>query len=99
MVLVGVAGLLLSGCFTTGVPDRLEYVFGVARIGDTYQVFAPLCPGEKTVGIKVDDFTAADEDLDEQYGDDPYTWWRVAGPKAAAGPGEMIALGGRRTVH
>ncbi|MEV0901163.1 hypothetical protein [Actinoplanes sp. NPDC049802] len=89
----GATGLMLAGC-PLNSPDRLEYRFGVARIGDDYHLFAPLCPGEKIVGLKVDDPEAAGQDPDDdQFSDDASTWWRVQGPKAATGPGEFIVLG------
>ncbi|HWS34977.1 MAG TPA: hypothetical protein VN408_19840, partial [Actinoplanes sp.] len=93
VVPAGAAVLMLAGCFTSGVPDRLEHLVGVARVGDTHQVFVPLCPGEKTVSVKVSDRVAAEKALDVGYGDDAYTWWRAGGPRSASGPGEVLVLG------
>ncbi|HWS34978.1 MAG TPA: hypothetical protein VN408_19845 [Actinoplanes sp.] len=84
LVLLVAAGALLAGC----EPDRLDYQVGLARVGDRLQVFTPLCPGEKVVGVRV-----SAPGSGRAFNDDALTWWRAAGPKAPAGPGEFLTLG------
>jgi hypothetical protein len=77
------AVLLLAGC-PAGSAEQLEYRIGVARIGDGYHLFAPVCPGDALAGVRV-----------ENRGTDPLdTWWAAAGPIDPAGrPHEFVTLG------
>jgi hypothetical protein len=61
---------------------------GIARIGDTLHLFAPACPSEKTVSIKI-------HSSPPSWGTSlaPYTWWEASRPRSAEGPGEFVVLG------
>ncbi|MDI6099445.1 hypothetical protein QLQ12_12655 [Actinoplanes sp. NEAU-A12] len=81
------AALALTGCQPSDAARR-RFLPGIAKIGDSYQVFAPVCPGEKMVEIRVyREKSARDESLD------PDVWWQAAGPRSADGPGEVVVLG------
>ncbi|WIM97335.1 hypothetical protein ACTOB_000843 [Actinoplanes oblitus] len=69
---------LLAGCIAAPTEPVRHYRLGIAKIGETYHVFVPQCPGEK-----VADLQAGDEQ----------TWWRAAGPRSVTGPGEFLTLG------
>jgi hypothetical protein len=80
------AGLLLAGC-PADSPEPREYRIGVARIGDDYHLFAPVCPGDALAAVRVGDLAADPGD----------TWWAAAGPTDPAGrPHEFVILGDDR---
>ncbi len=77
------AALLLAGC-PAGSTEPREYRIGVARIGDDYHLFAPVCPGDALAGVRVGD-PATDPEV---------TWWAAAGPKDPSGrPHEFVTVG------
>lgn len=79
MFVAVLAGLMLAGCPFDSA-ERLEYRIGVARIGDDYHLFAPLCAGDKLSGVAI--------------GESPYTWWSVSGPRdPSAEATEFVVIG------
>ncbi|MEV4279595.1 hypothetical protein [Actinoplanes xinjiangensis] len=87
---VTIAALAASaGCIGMSEPVD-DYLIGLARIGDTYRIFVPLCPGQKVVGLEV-----TDDDTVRPSGVRPHReiWWRAGGPRDVDGPGEFLGLG------
>ncbi|GIE81839.1 hypothetical protein Aph02nite_77890 [Actinoplanes philippinensis] len=76
------AGLLLAGCPGASAAPA-EYRIGVARIGDDYHLFAPVCPGDALSAVRVGGPVATAGD-----------WWAAAGPADPSGrPAEFVTLG------
>ncbi|MEU4159741.1 hypothetical protein [Actinoplanes sp. NPDC026670] len=82
------AGLLLAGCPGDSA-EPLEYRVGVARIGDDYHLFAPVCPGDKLSGVEV-----GGPSLAEARSGAAHAWWSASRPAdPAASPLEFVVLG------
>ncbi|MEU4625372.1 hypothetical protein AB0G04_36050 [Actinoplanes sp. NPDC023801] len=82
LVLV-LAGSMLAGC-PSDDPVQRNYLSGLARIGDDYQLFAPMCQGDRLLQVTV---SAVNDSGDET------AWWQAGGPKEPDGPGEFLVLG------
>ncbi|MEU4620786.1 hypothetical protein AB0G04_12525 [Actinoplanes sp. NPDC023801] len=83
-----VAAAASAGCIGQSEPVD-DYLIGLAKIGDTYHVFVPLCPGQKVVGLTVRDGESGQSPAAGQ----PRVWWQAGGPRSVTGPGEFLALG------
>ncbi|MEV4385382.1 hypothetical protein AB0J68_06580 [Micromonospora sp. NPDC049580] len=84
-------GLVAStaGCLLPGDPS---YALGVARIGDSFHVFAPLCADERIASVKAYDNQAADKTPETGSGRPTIpAYWQVAEPQSeAAAKGEFV---------
>jgi hypothetical protein len=80
--------LVLAASMTAGCqPDddeRRNYVFGLARIGDTYRLFAPMCPGDRLLKVTIGQVSDSNSQT---------LWWEAGGPKEPDSPGEFLVLG------
>ncbi|WP_317795585.1 hypothetical protein [Actinoplanes sichuanensis] len=85
--LAGVLALTLVAAMPAGCRPESEsrsYYPGLARIGDTYQLFMPLCPTDGLLEVTVRDGRATEDEPD---------WWRVEGLRDQAGLSEFLVLG------
>ncbi|WP_433119726.1 hypothetical protein [Micromonospora sp. CA-246542] len=78
-----------SGCLW---PGDASYALGVARIGDSFHVFAPLCADERIVSVKAYDNQAAAATPETGSGRPTISaYWQVTEPQSdAAAKGEFI---------
>ena len=100
VVMSATAALAASGCQYVAPSDDV-YQLGVARIGDRFHLYAPLCEKERIAGVQVYDNVAAGKKPDYDPDSNEYTYWRVAGPTDALAQQGWIAIGddsGYRTV-
>ncbi|BEL03083.1 hypothetical protein Q0Z83_012740 [Actinoplanes sichuanensis] len=88
LVFTVLAGLLLAGCPGDSA-EPLEYRVGVARIGEDYHLFAPVCPGDKLSAVEV-----GGSEHDMSRSGVAYSWWSASRPAdPAASPFEFVVLG------
>ncbi|GIE34584.1 hypothetical protein Ait01nite_076290 [Actinoplanes italicus] len=82
MLVLALLATMTAAC--EPVSQARPYYPGLARIGDSYQLFMPLCPTDGLLEVTVRDGQAA--------GKAP-AWWRVTGVKDQAGLSEFLVLG------
>jgi hypothetical protein len=71
--------LPLSGCDGL-VPGDPGHEVGIARIGDELHIFAPLCEGEKVIGVEVYDNEAILKEPSYDPSNTRFTKWKVEQP-------------------
>ena len=92
VALLAVGSIAVSGCLPIHSAEE-PYRTGVARVGDSYLVFPPLCAGEAVVAVHVYDNAAAGAANIDPYADPRFTWWRVESLRPSVQPSRTITLG------
>ncbi|MEQ4304520.1 hypothetical protein ABNF97_24615 [Plantactinospora sp. B6F1] len=82
--------LMLAGCL---LPSHDYYGFGVARIGDTFHIFAPICADERIVEVDAIDNVAAGKESFYDPAETRYSYWRVVDPADESAAQGWIVLG------
>lgn len=90
--LLAAVSLLVSGCQFV-LPSHDYYAFGVARVGDQIHTFAPLCEGERIVGVEVYDNDAMGKETNFDRTSTRYTYWKVEDPVEELAAEGWIVLG------
>jgi len=88
-VVTGTVLLVTSGC----LPGDPNWAYGAARIGDDYQIFVPLCAGERVVRVDVYDNVARYHGASISPTDTSYTWWKAENPKDPNFSGALMVIG------
>jgi hypothetical protein len=83
--------LVATGCQPSGPGDYL-YTVGLARVGDTYHLVAPLCDDERLVGVEVYDNVAVGE-TNPSPGDTSHTFWKAEQPARPDVERGIVAIG------
>lgn len=84
--------LLVSGCQLV-LPSHDYYSFGVARIGERIHIFAPLCDGERILGVEAYDNDALGRESSPDPASTRFTYWKVEQPVDASAAEGRIVLG------
>ncbi|MCN0154003.1 hypothetical protein [Salinispora arenicola] len=84
--------LLISGCGVL-LPSHDYYAVGVAQIGDRLYVYAPLCDGERVVGVEAYDNLLAAQEPDYDPASMQFTYWKAQDPTDESVANGWIALG------
>jgi hypothetical protein len=84
------AALITSGCQYLAPSDDI-YGIGVARIGDDFHVFAPLCDSERIASVEVVDNQAAGKESNYDPSTMRFTYWKAQDPVSeSAARGEIV---------
>lgn len=84
--------LVMSGCDAL-LPSHDYYAVGVARIGDQIYVYAPLCDGERVVGVEAFDNQAAAKASNYDPASMRFTYWKAQDPTEESVADGWIVLG------
>ena len=90
--LLSAAVLILSSCQYLAPSDD-HYEVGVARIGDTVYVFAPMCATERVASVEAYDNKAAGKEKNYDPATMKFTYWKVADPAEEATAKGWITIG------
>jgi hypothetical protein len=83
VLVLALTASVLVGCQPDD-DERRNYVFGLARIGDTYRLFAPMCPGDRLLELTISQVSDSSSET---------VWWEAGGPKEPDSPREFLILG------
>ncbi|WP_323373486.1 hypothetical protein [Plantactinospora alkalitolerans] len=75
------------------LPSHDYYSFGVARIGEEIHIVAPLCDGERIVGVEAYDNDALGRESSPDPASTRFTYWKVEQPVDASVAEGRIVLG------
>lgn len=84
--------LLISGCGLF-LPSHDYYAVGVAQIGDQLYVYAPLCDGERVVGVEAYDNLLSGQEPNYDPASMQFTYWKAQDPTDESVANGWIALG------
>ncbi|NYT94671.1 hypothetical protein HW126_12780 [Salinispora sp. H7-4] len=84
--------LLTSGCGLF-LPSHDYYAVGFAEIGDQLHIYAPLCDGERVVGVEAYDNLLAGQEPDYDPALMQFTYWKVQDPTHESVANGWIVLG------
>lgn len=84
--------LLISGCGVF-LPSHDYYAVGVAQIGDQLYVYAPLCDGERVVGVEAYDNLLSGQEPNYDPDSMQFTYWKAQDPTRESVANGWIALG------
>lgn len=84
--------LLIYGCGVF-LSSHDYYAVGVAQIGDQIYVYAPLCDGERVVGVEAYDNLLAGQEPNYDSASMQFTYWKAQDPTHESVANGWIALG------
>ncbi|WP_080640909.1 hypothetical protein [Salinispora oceanensis] len=75
------------------LPSHDYYAVGVAQIGDQLYVYAPLCDGERVVGVEAYDNLLSGQEPNYDPDSMQFTYWKAQDPTRESVANGWIALG------